>query len=343
MFLHNLRSLTHTAFSFEKTGMRPITLMIIILLMMQPFGRSAMVFAQDPVFSQFYAAPVYLNPGFAGSTGCSRIALNYRQLRSIENLHTINFSFDKYVEALQGGVGLMITSDHPNMYMMRHTISGIYSYHLMVTGDHFVHFAVQAGYVRNDSRWDRFVFEDSGEPPPDNNYKHGLDLAAGVLFFSQKFYGGISAHHLNEPNMSLFNDAQSILPVKYTAHAGLYFERSQTGFGADRGRSYYFSPNIVFQHQGTHSHISGGIYAGAIPLMLGVWYRHWIETPAAVNNTIVFLLGINMGEYRIGYSYDYSLSGFSDVMHATHELSLAFRFNCPQRNIGGRIINYPRF
>jgi len=34
--------------------------------------------AQDPTFTQFYANPVYLNPALAGSSGCPRIALNYR-------------------------------------------------------------------------------------------------------------------------------------------------------------------------------------------------------------------------------------------------------------------------
>ena len=34
--------------------------------------------AQDPTFTQFYANPLYLNPAFAGSNGCPRFALNYR-------------------------------------------------------------------------------------------------------------------------------------------------------------------------------------------------------------------------------------------------------------------------
>ncbi|MEY4602756.1 MAG: hypothetical protein RIT43_48, partial [Bacteroidota bacterium] len=36
------------------------------------------VSAQDPTFTQFYANPLYLNPAFAGSHGCPRFALNYR-------------------------------------------------------------------------------------------------------------------------------------------------------------------------------------------------------------------------------------------------------------------------
>ncbi|MEJ0030308.1 MAG: type IX secretion system membrane protein PorP/SprF [Bacteroidota bacterium] len=34
--------------------------------------------AQDAQFSQFYAAPLYLNPAFAGSTNQGRVGMNYR-------------------------------------------------------------------------------------------------------------------------------------------------------------------------------------------------------------------------------------------------------------------------
>ena len=36
------------------------------------------VLGQDPTFTQFYANPVYLNPALAGSTGCPRVSMNYR-------------------------------------------------------------------------------------------------------------------------------------------------------------------------------------------------------------------------------------------------------------------------
>jgi len=35
-------------------------------------------FGQDPIFSQFYAAPLQINPAFTGNTYTPNIALNYR-------------------------------------------------------------------------------------------------------------------------------------------------------------------------------------------------------------------------------------------------------------------------
>ena len=34
--------------------------------------------AQDPTFTQFFSNPIYLNPALAGSSGCPRVSLNYR-------------------------------------------------------------------------------------------------------------------------------------------------------------------------------------------------------------------------------------------------------------------------
>ena len=42
------------------------------------FLLSLQVAAQDMQFSQFYAAPMYINPGYTGSTIEHRMVMNYR-------------------------------------------------------------------------------------------------------------------------------------------------------------------------------------------------------------------------------------------------------------------------
>jgi len=69
--------------------------------------------AQDPEFTQFYANPIYLNPAFAGSHGCPRFNMNHRnQWPSISGAFITNsFSYDQFVNTLQGGIALMVTND----------------------------------------------------------------------------------------------------------------------------------------------------------------------------------------------------------------------------------------
>jgi type IX secretion system PorP/SprF family membrane protein len=304
-----------------------ITLTLLLLQSFRP------AFGRDPVFSQFYAAPLYLNPAFAGSTMCQRIAFNYRMLNSIENFHVANFSYDSFVERLEGGVGIMLTSEEANMYMMRNTINAMYAYHLRVSQDVNINFGVQAGYIGNYSRWGKLDFVEE-EPEPDHIWRHNVDFAAGVMLFTNKFYGGVAAHHLHEPSMSLYDDDVLKLERKFTGHFGMYFEPGSGDPGRRDEPEYFISPNLIFQQQGYHTHIGAGIYTGIKPVMIGAWARrHWLDLDREKDiYTFVFLAGLNIDDYRIGISYDsfyYGESQFSNVSRGALEISLAFRFNCP--------------
>ncbi len=52
-------------------------LMVLVVVLILAAGET--VTAQDPQFSQFYAAPLYLNPAFAGSTGQARVGTQLPQ------------------------------------------------------------------------------------------------------------------------------------------------------------------------------------------------------------------------------------------------------------------------
>src|SRR5687768_15690747 len=69
--------------------------------------------AQDPQFTQFYANPLYLNPAFAGSKRCPRIAINARlQWTGISgNYRTYAASYDQHIDAISGGIGIRFMRD----------------------------------------------------------------------------------------------------------------------------------------------------------------------------------------------------------------------------------------
>jgi hypothetical protein len=61
--------------------------------------------AQDPQFSQYYSAPLYLNPGFTGITPQQRIVVNHRiQWPNLpQAFATYAASYDIFVEELRSG------------------------------------------------------------------------------------------------------------------------------------------------------------------------------------------------------------------------------------------------
>ncbi|MGD0711893.1 MAG: PorP/SprF family type IX secretion system membrane protein, partial [Bacteroidales bacterium] len=102
-------------------------------------------YSQDPHFSQFYANPLYLNPAFAGSSVCPRLILNFRdQWPNIPGTFvSYSASYDRYVDNLSGGLGLIATADNAGDGTLNtEMISAIYSYHLKVSRT----FSINAGF-----------------------------------------------------------------------------------------------------------------------------------------------------------------------------------------------------
>src|SRR5215207_4039322 len=87
---------------------RILLLFCVLVLMVD-----STVTAQDPQFSQFYAAPLYLNPAMAGATGQARAGINYRnQWPAIDaNFTTMSAYFDYFIEDYNSSVGMIITRD----------------------------------------------------------------------------------------------------------------------------------------------------------------------------------------------------------------------------------------
>lgn len=323
------------------------TYQAFILIILLPSGS---LVAQDAIFSQFFATPLYLNPAFAGAQSCSRLALNYRNQPFPEfgTFSSFNGSYDQHFPALSGGVGILATSDHQGGLIMKNQVSAIYAYQLQLTGRWHLHFGAQAGYYRQDLNWNRLEFMDQWNPetgelfpqteaPPDVPSLQSANFAAGVLFYDETFYLGLAAHHLNRPRESFFEDRR--LAVKYTAHFGMTILPGRTSANRAAQEAFSVSPNVIFQSQAGRMRINYGAYLSLHPLVVGAWLRQNLDRA----NALIFLLGINHGNYRVGYSYDYSLSGFSAGIQGAHEISISLNLNCDTKNMKYRILNCPSF
>ncbi len=290
--------------------------------------------AQDPVFSQFYAAPLQLNPAFAGNTYAPFITINYRnQWSGFNNFNTYNTyaaSFSQFIEGINSGIGLMIQSDDAGDGIYKNTrVSAIYSYKVQVNKEFAIKFGIEGTAVQNTLDWNKLVFPDQIDPTgeinfptneiaPDNFTNNYLDLSTGFLAYSKQFYGGVTIKHLNTPDESLFTTNSNInsgLPVRLSIHAGSQFPL----FADSRGNSKTFvSPNIMFVKQGDFGQINAGSYFGFGAFFAGAWYRHAFSNGDAA----IGLVGFQKGVMKFGYSYDFTISGLSlGVTGGTHEFS----------------------
>lgn len=336
----------------HKTGItRKASLLLILLLAM--LGGSSLR-AQDPIFSQFYANPLYLNPAMAGSAICPRLIINYRnQWPAISGTYvTYNASYDQYIDNISGGIGLMVTNDRAGEGALTTTMgSGIYSYRLTINKDLYLNAGFQATYFQRRIDWDKLTFPDMIDPrfgfvnqtqetPPSNLSRGFADFSAGLLFGNNKnFFFGLAGHHLTQPNDGFYSDVSSKLNMKITAHAGTIINLAPKRSSGSRLDDPMLSPNLLYQRQGEFQQVNYGIYFNRYPFVGGLWFRQNFENADA----FIILAGFEQSSYKFGYSYDLTVSKLTNITGGAHEVTFAWQFKCPPKKKKIKAINCPTF
>lgn len=326
--------------------------------------------AQDPQFSQFYSAPLYLNPGFAGATQQGRVGANYRnQWPAIDNATFVTMSayFDYFFDDFNSGIGLLVTGDRQGHGALRsNSVALQYAYQIDLNEHLTFRPGIELSYVFRDIDYTRLVFGDQYDPtsynpneglPPSgesagNDMISYADIGFGGLLYSKSFWIGLSAHHLTEPNQAFYEDGQSSLPRKYSAHVGYKFAlkpiTTKRGYKvAVRERS--ITPSVLYKGQGDFDQLDAGLYYTHEPLVVGVWYRGLPFKPLeGINNneSAIFLIGFTQNNLNIGYSFDYTISKLGIDSGGAHEVSVSYEFSLadprkPPKNV--RRIPCPRF
>jgi len=310
-------------------------------------------FSQDPGFSQFYANPLYLNPALAGSGVCPRLILNYRnQWPSLSKGYvTYNGSYDQYIGAIAGGVGILFNADRAGGGHLNATsISAMYAYKFNITSKVAASAALEVGYYQRHIAWEKLTFEDmidpqngfvlpTSEKQPDNPTVGVPDFAFGFIFSHEKnFFGGVAVHHLTQPKIGFYSDTKSKLDMKITGHAGYTFDLRGSTYG-DYGKEFSLSPNILYQQQGQFHQLNVGMYLNIEPIVFGCWYRMNFENSDAV----IPMVGVHYLNLKAGYSYDATISRLKGSSGGAHEISFAWQFPCIEKRRHIKAIKCPKF
>ena len=288
--------------------------------------------SQDPEFTQFYANPIYLNPAFAGSEQCPRLILNYRnQWPGIENaFQTYSGSYDQYVDKLSGGLAVQMYKDGSGKGTFQTTaVSAAYSYYTRINKKLSLSAGVKAGFLQKSIDWEAltygdmidknkgFVYETTEKAGV--NSRSNVDFSAGAMIFSEKLFVGFAVNHLTQPKIGL-TESDSKLRRRYTGHAGISFP-----FLGQSVSNLSLSPNILFTVQDNFKQLNLGLYAKKGYVTIGLWYRS--------NDAMIALVGIQTKQYKIGYSYDITLSQLYEKSAGAHEVSFTFQFPCRTKKV----------
>ena len=291
---------------------------------------------QDAHFTQFYAAPTYLSPAFAGTGMQSRLSMIYRdQWPSIPGAF-VNYSaaYDHYLEDLNSGIGLIAVHDRAGSGALRYSsITGQYAYEIELKRKVFLRPALEFGYVAHAVDYSRLIFGDQlarGGDVPTYEYMDGTtvnytDAGAGLLYFTPRTWLGLAFHHLNNPNQSLLLN-ESHIPTKFSAHGGRRFVL-RTAVIKKHPQHVVLAFN--YRAQGKFDQLDLGMYYEQAPFYAGLWYRGLPLLKAYSsgyqnNEAVAGMMGVLVNDWRFGYSYDLTISRLAGYTGGAHEISVAY-------------------
>lgn len=297
------------------------------------------LFAQDPQFSQYYQAPLYLNPGFTGITPQQRLVANHRlQWPNLpQAFSTYAVSYDIFVEELRSGFGFLATTDRMGSAGWRTTTAGVlYSFKVRLTENLVFSPGLYFGYGTNGldrsklTLGDGLEFEGQSLDPELSKLGNQsyFDFGSGFVFYSRNLWLGGAFHHMNQPNLSVLNDV-SRLPMKVSVHGGA--KLSLYNGPRTLAKVSYLTPSFIFRTQGkAFSQLDVGINYHVDPVSVGVWYRGKPFQKTVINSiaqdALILSLGMYFKNLSVGYSYDFTVSELQTAAGGAHEIAITYEF-----------------
>jgi len=301
-------------------------------------------FSQDVELSQYWTAPLYVNPAMAGISVGPRVSVNYRnqwpELGSGFNggFTTYMASVDGYISKAHSGIGLSYTGDYiANGLLATNKLTLSYAFQIKLSKKIGIRLGLEGSFINRRIKWNDLTFSDmvnpytgfynnfdipnlTTEPTPQRLNTYGGDAGFGILIFNNVFYTGFSMRNAIMPKESFYKNSDARTPFRIVAHGG-------ANFNIRHAREYkyniFVSPNVLLANQGKNLQINAGLMSGISMVYFGAWFRYSLRNPDA----FIAVLGIKKGKVRFGYSYDVTVSKLAGRTGGSHELSLIFNWS----------------
>jgi type IX secretion system PorP/SprF family membrane protein len=306
--------------------MKHLPIFIFALLSIISSSKS---WGQDIHFSQYYNAPLLVNPANTGFNPDFdyRVGVNYRSQWANLGSPYKTMSAWGDVKVLGNsletgwlGLGGMMLRDQAGSGSLTST-TGLFSlaYHQMLGYNSLLSGGFAVGYTQKridvtkltfDNQWNGIFFDSnipSNEPFATNQVGY-VDLQVGLnyaYFASENFYfnAGASIQRLNRPRETFFESTVSNNEVNSRYN---FFLNANM-----KVRDYWIvNPNVFYSQVGNVRQLVAGVNAnrdlgdnGARQLIMGIYYRS--------GDAVIPLFGYQINDLRMTFNYDATISSLS--------------------------------
>ena len=215
---------------------------------------------------------------------------------------------------LKHAVGLQAIADQFGAFR-KINVSGTYAIHIPVLDNYNLSFGTNVGIVSNTFLQDRAVVADASL---DNTYStfvsnngnvNTLNVGAGLYFYSNELFFGVAADQLTQ-DLVTFGSGTANFDTR------MHFNVTG-GYKFHIGEDYSITPAFLMKYiLPVNPTIEGSVQFE---------YKEWIWAAVSYRHkdALVGMVGMNLSNrFKIGYSFDYTLSDINYYTSSGHELIL---------------------
>jgi len=300
------------------TNIKRIATYLFVYLIVVP----AAVGQQDPRMSQNMLLPIVYNPSATGiPDGIDITMISRTQWAGAKDYdgnsispQTFFITGDAYLPMLGGGISMVILNE--KLTPITQTKMRLnYAYHLNVKRGN-LHLGLMTGLTDQSLEMGRINPENSDDPflTAQQKESSSMNFDAGVgayYYLPNKLYVGLSAMQLMATK------------ARYKTDYIVY----QDALSINLSGKYIFSPTYRPELQfepSTLMSFSKGVYQMDINFLMRYNKKVWGGVGYRINDAIIAMIGFNVYEFRLGYSYDISTTPMRNG--GTHEISLQYFF-----------------
>ena len=282
---------------------------------------ASMVYGQQMnLNSQYLFNEMLVNPGATGGKDYIPVQLNFRkQWARFDGAPTTQFLSAHGSVGKNMGIGGVLYNDVSGPSRRTGMIFNTsYSLKLDQAGDHKLGFGLGLSITQNLLDLSVLNTYLPDDPALQLNYNHVMtpDGNTGVYYtFKDKAYVGISAYNLVQSNRALYRFPEVI----FNPIARNYYLLG--GYNFDIKKDYGINLSTLFQaiETGTFQFDVSAIFEYKDFIWAGGSYRF--------NDAVVAMIGGQVGPFKFGYAYDFTLSEIATYSNGSHEVFLELQLN----------------
>jgi type IX secretion system PorP/SprF family membrane protein len=300
---------------------------------------SAKLFAQqDAQFTQYMFNHLYLTPAAAGAEGVTRASLLYRlQWQGYQSSFGDGgaptsqiFTFSTPIHRLKSGFGMYVLNDRlgPQNNL---EAQAMYAYHLGIN-ENKLSFGVKVGMYAQTIDFDIYRPIDENDPNIQNTGKESQirpDLGVGVMYRTEKYYGGIGFNHLLKAEFDFGTGLRNALENHMNITAGYFI---------DVNIDLQVNPTLLVKTDFNETSVDLAVIA---TLRNTMWGGLAFRSSEAAN----LLLGYSFlkdKSLKFGYSIDFVLKDRAAKENFSHEFMLTYELPVITGGIK-KIVRTPRY